>query len=189
MQEEIPTQLGFITAWRSWTVGCYPEGWSREAELVFKPLTGELHLCAHNGQIWPKFTELVAVCLKVQGLPSFNPRTKYRHIAPSSPGECSEPVCGIYALKRKPNVDDKPVATRPQALAVVGKVALWGKVVTHQFGYRAQYAYPLTIEANFVTGAGKDYVNTEAVRKIIGALRQSYGLSDDKPEEKFDINP
>ena len=30
---------------------------------------------------------------------------------------------------------------------VTGKVALWGKVIEHEKGYRAEYAYPLTIKA------------------------------------------
>lgn len=53
--------------------------------------------------------------------------------------------CGIYALK---SMDDA-IAMMSDLLSpfayVVGRVALWGRVVVHTHGYRAQYAYPQTI--------------------------------------------
>ena len=48
--------------------------------------------------------------------------------------------CGIYATNNSPRVDQ-----RIQGL-VAGKVALWGRVIEGESGYRASHAYPLTLE-------------------------------------------
>lgn len=48
-----------------------------------------------------------------------------------------EDSCGLYAFKN--------AATLRMlwgGVTVVGSVALWGRVVEHRFGYRAQFAYP-----------------------------------------------
>jgi len=58
--------------------------------------------------------------------------------------------CGIYAYN---NFDilcqylyfEKPVFFYSRRF-VIGKVALWGKVFEHELGYRAEYAYPLSID-------------------------------------------
>lgn len=51
-------------------------------------------------------------------------------------------TCGVYALKDP----DDAYRYRPQdstgRLAVFGEVLLWGTVIEHQAGYRAQFAYP-----------------------------------------------
>lgn len=41
--------------------------------------------------------------------------------------------CGVYATKRAPDV---PLS------AVAGPVYLWGRVIEHELGYRAEFAYP-----------------------------------------------
>lgn len=57
---------------------------------------------------------------------------------PISPGnDCS---CGIYAVKSFRLVFDYVVE---HPWYVFGKVALWGKVIEHEKGYRAEFAYPL----------------------------------------------
>lgn len=33
---------------------------------------------------------------------------------------------------------------------VIGQVALWGTIIEHELGYRAQYAYPLMIDLSVV---------------------------------------
>ena len=53
---------------------------------------------------------------------------------------CVEHGCGIYAFERR------LPATHPE-VAVVGLVALWGRVIEHERGYRAAYAYPLALAA------------------------------------------
>ena len=47
--------------------------------------------------------------------------------------------CGIYAYRDRTQAF--PWSAMP-ALTVVGSVALWGRIVVHSRGYRAEYAYP-----------------------------------------------
>ena len=52
--------------------------------------------------------------------------------------------CGIYAAKSF-NELKRAVDLFPFELgAVVGRVALWGRVIEHEFGWRAEFAYPLS---------------------------------------------
>ena len=58
-------------------------------------------------------------------------------------------TCGIYATRR---LRDPGSAWRsgPQyAVHVVGAVALWGRVVEHESGYRAQHARPVALLEGF----------------------------------------
>lgn len=48
---------------------------------------------------------------------------------------------GIYAVKNLKTL----VRNVHPAVAVIGKVWLWGRIVEHEYGYRAQYAYPAAI--------------------------------------------
>lgn len=82
----------------------------------------EVALCSRV--VWPKREKLVAGCW-----------ARYL-IAP-----CDQEVdhhCGIYAYNDRVKVFDQS----PASFRVYEEVALWGKVVVHQYGYRAQYAYP-----------------------------------------------
>jgi hypothetical protein len=49
-------------------------------------------------------------------------------------------ACGVYALKR-PAWLSRTAAAGERA-GVIGSVAMWGKVVEHRHGYRAEFAYP-----------------------------------------------
>ena len=59
-------------------------------------------------------------------------------------------TCGIYAYKEKPRLlgeirytYGRPVAPPVSGLRLVyGEINLWGKVVEHDDGYRAQFGYP-----------------------------------------------
>jgi hypothetical protein len=75
---------------------------------------------------WPALERYEADC-----------RLSTRHGAPPA-AECH---CGVYAAK---NLDTlKDLATPNMRLPlVVGKVALWGRVIPAERGYRAQYGYP-----------------------------------------------
>lgn len=57
-----------------------------------------------------------------------------RHDAPHR--DCS---CGVYAVKDLSNV---ATTSAIWSTLVVGEVALWGRIVEHERGYRAQYARP-----------------------------------------------
>jgi hypothetical protein len=89
-------------------------------------LLGPYGLLSLNGQTWPPNQRLQADCKR-----SFN-----RHTPPH--GDCS---CGIYAAKSFDQLRRIGYAE----LGVWGEVYLWGTVVEHQLGWRAQFAYPKTL--------------------------------------------
>ncbi len=62
----------------------------------------------------------------------FNPELQATHRSPE-PG-CT---CGIHAMK-----DPARLARAGRSAAVVGRVAMWGRVIEHTKGYRAEFAYP-----------------------------------------------
>lgn len=76
--------------------------------------------------------------------------------------------CGVYAFKSE-GVLRNERSRHPPLLAnltttgeVIGRVALWGTIVEHEHGYRAQYAYPL----EFVYANGCDGASIAAVYGI-----------------------
>ncbi len=90
------------------------------------------------------------------------------------PGQYAKACCDVKRLHHGIHA----FATQAQAVGymhgvkkphqyVFGEVSLWGRVVIHEGGYRAQCAYPKRI-----------YVPNEyqGDRDIVNALRQSYGI-------------
>lgn len=55
---------------------------------------------------------------------------------------------------------------------IIGKVALWGEVIEHERGYRAQYAKPVSFD--FVVTNGHSNVADEDM--LLAELRKRYGL-------------
>jgi hypothetical protein len=62
----------------------------------------------------------------------YNPELAKFHRSPE-PG-CT---CGVHAIK-----DPSRLARSGRTAAVVGRVAMWGRVIEHSKGYRAEFAYP-----------------------------------------------
>ena len=63
----------------------------------------------------------------------------------------AEAVCKLARLHAAPNVDctcglhgvhDPDLLRRTKNPAVLGRVALWGRVIEHESGYRAEFGYP-----------------------------------------------
>ena len=127
--------LGYMTvrepllAWRVWRV------------LPFQRLDGTrtLRLCAVGTlgapKLWEPRLATTAVC---SGYGS-------QHEAPWPDHEC-----GIWALKRAEDARRRMVGfmqtqgDEPVGWAV-GQVSLWGRVIEHEHGYRAQHAYPYSV--------------------------------------------
>ena len=70
---------------------------------------------------------------------------------PWRPHEPAEAACKQARLHAAPNIDcscglhgthDADILRRTRMPAVLGRVALWGRVIEHELGYRAQYGYP-----------------------------------------------
>jgi hypothetical protein len=73
-----------------------------------------------DGRPWPVLEPARATCAWHR-----------RHLVPDP--DCT---CGLYAVNRSDDL------RRSRAPAVLGSVALWGRVVEHAYGYRAELAYP-----------------------------------------------
>jgi hypothetical protein len=70
---------------------------------------------------------------------------------PWQPLRPAEAVCRMGRMHAAPHVDctcglhgchEPQILRRTKSPAVLGRVALWGRVVEHELGYRAQLAYP-----------------------------------------------
>lgn len=97
------------------------EGW--RAWRLRRDGRGELSLVpAFHGVDWPPRQAVRAEC-QIHGR---------RHRAPER--KCS---CGLYAIP-----DAALIGSISDGLGVVGQVSLWGRVVEHEYGYRAEFAYP-----------------------------------------------
>jgi hypothetical protein len=113
----LPVETGAepLTGWRAWT-------------LVRSPKTGQYLLApvTQHGSLWSAGVPTVARCNKSSGQAEVSP--------------CQWCDCGLYALKPPISILDGPWYTPD--IGVVGTVAMWGTVVEHRNGYRAEFAYP-----------------------------------------------
>ncbi len=94
------------------------EGW-RAWHLTFDR-SGPSLAPIGKGRLWPRLDAATARCWRHR-----------RHRAPVV--ACT---CGLYA------VSDPRLLRRARSPGVVGKVALWGRVVEHSLGWRGEFAYP-----------------------------------------------
>lgn len=94
------------------------EGW-RAWRLSFDRLGPSLHPTGRGGP-WQRASVTTAGCWRHR-----------RHHAPTR--DCS---CGLYAVR------DPDQLRHARSPAVIGTVALWGRVVEHTIGWRAEYGYP-----------------------------------------------
>jgi CheY-like chemotaxis protein len=108
----IPDYVAPIVAYRAWR-------W-----------TGSM-LASLNGEIWIPRQPLEATCKLASA--TGGATTTYHHDAPQS--DCR---CGIYAARSL----DQLRWIGYTRLGIYGEVYLWGVVVEHRLGWRAQFAYP-----------------------------------------------
>lgn len=91
-----------------------------------------------NGERWVPCQPLHAVC-RADACGSIAGLSKTTHNAAELPGfNCT---CGVYAAKTTEHLRQCGY----KRFAVHGEVYLWGKVVEHERGWRAQHAYPKTL--------------------------------------------
>lgn len=116
----IPDYFEALTAHRAWN--CVGDGL----------LVGVTHSMA-----WPPMEPHIAQCAEAEGSHLQNGR-----YLPAPIYDCS---CGTYAMKQmtRETFGCGCYACQLQWNGTVwGTVSLWGKVIEHKLGYRAQYAYP-----------------------------------------------
>jgi hypothetical protein len=117
---EFPTEHldGYITAWREWLL-----------------VPGRGLRSQSYQDIWEPGVEIHSECKEVgedmAGLANGHPRPE---------ADCT---CGIYALKKYTGPD--PVYKWEDEGVIYGRVALWGKIIECEDGYRAECAYPLDL--------------------------------------------
>lgn len=132
---------------------------------------------------WPAREPLTAVCYL---LPSrldrrwadFEP-----HLAPRP--DCH---CGVYAARNESDVHELLRARRhrwyyaaPVRVEVTGEVALWGKLIEHEQGYRAELAYPrrLIVPTSFcgyLEEPGARTVRRVFAEEAAGLIAEAYGI-------------
>lgn len=88
----------------------------------------------HQDSVWRGYEEVQAICQA--------PQTVYesREVAPED--NCT---CGIYSVFTPAEAllwAADYYSRFPSSRVVIGQVSLWGKIVEHEGGLRAQYAYP-----------------------------------------------
>jgi hypothetical protein len=96
--------------------------------------------------------------------------------------------CGIYALKKAQAVDELRRAHTPRhsyaaALRtfVSGEVSLWGRLIEHEHGYRAEYAYPRRIVVprsfrGFVHAGDRRTIRRIGAEEAAALIAEGYGI-------------
>jgi hypothetical protein len=126
-----------VVGWRAWGVASQIPSYLRSETSDPLVLTSTFMV-----NVWPPGRAMTACC-----------GTKFlRH--------------GIHAFGRREHAEAY-VGTGRQAWYVYGEVSLWGRVVIHEHGYRAEFAYPKRIFVPQRYQGGRDLVNE---------LRRSYGV-------------
>jgi hypothetical protein len=73
-------------------------------------------------------------------------------------------MCGIYAYKEKPRLLREIRRSISGLRVVYGEINLWGKVIEHEDGYRAQFGYPKRLWC------------TPAIEPLAGWIGYVYGV-------------
>jgi hypothetical protein len=114
--EDETTAIETVSGWRLWQV----VPWEGSQYRLAAWSLGDL--------VWPAGERCESTCLRVRDAD---------HLAPQP--RCG---CGLYAFRSR-SLAEAGLASemRPGTLAL-GRVSLWGRVVEHGSGWRAQYGYP-----------------------------------------------
>lgn len=108
----VPDAIEPVIGWRAWALATTPTG---EPEL--RPII-------YSGEAWPAREVARATC---------PPHARSGHRAPEA--DCA---CGLYAVD---GLDRLPAVTGRDVTAI-GSVALWGTMIEHDSGFRAELGYP-----------------------------------------------
>lgn len=147
-----------IVAWRKWWVD----------------IDTGLLISLFKDTVWVPGEKMTATCLAQTG-----PVHITRRACSSSPQfECQCGIWGVPARDDLPRYGEGPGPRAPEHqshLIVVGRVTLWGRVIEHDRGWRAQYAYPYELLVQ--PGTSDEWKVDEAqrvARATAAKLRASY---------------
>jgi hypothetical protein len=127
----VPDEVEPTTGWRAWALARTPDGGP------------ELRPIIYSGEAWPALDAARAKC---------PPHAHAGHRPPEL--DCT---CGLYAVD---GLDRLPAVTG-RDVTVIGSVSIWGRLVEHDSGFRAEFGYP------------------EQLRLVCGVCWQS-GMFDDE---------
>lgn len=124
-----------------------------------------------RGQRWPSQLAMRASC-----------HHNVDHSAEGVHAPGADCACGVYAVRTLPDLYDRLIeqasADRPYTqlstgFCVVGEVAVWGRLVDHERGWRAEHARPLSLLRLW----------NDDIHDSIAAIAEDYGLTirDDQP--------
>jgi hypothetical protein len=121
---DAPDGIEPIVGWRVWILEVNRGSWHRHNQA-------DCRLRSLNGGAWTPGERMEAVC-DSHGL---------GRIVNHREGPESMCRCGVYAFR---TIDALvPMLHSPFfRVCTLGEVSLWGKIIVHEGGYRAQYAYP-----------------------------------------------
>lgn len=190
----IPDYCEPIVAYRAWGVN----------------KAGELR-AINFGDVWPAGRAARAVCRNGDRLDQFAvgaPKKiavghavraglfAWHHDAPHK--GCS---CGLYAHKESAGSFVKSARTEPDR--VWGECHLWGRIIDHEFGYKAEFAYPKSLSTNSPHatavaeryGVACEYVDPDTIDGynpsgwIVGSNITVFGNSGMTLPVKFNLQP
>lgn len=85
-------------------------------------------------------------------------------------GDPEEGSAGLYAMKTREGL----VGHEYGRDCLVGQVALWGRVIEHRYGYRAEYAYPVMVDLQ-VPSPMPGFPRAARRTALAQAIRDNYG--------------
>jgi hypothetical protein len=147
-----------IAGWRVWDLSDDP---------TYGPL---LHPVASDGAPWWPRRAVEARC----EVPPILTPVRRRHSAPNP--DCN---CGIHASRSLETLERPRPAWPPPTVA--GTVSLWGRVVEHELGWRAAFAYPARLRlvcpmcAWFEPGPGTPVVVHRFARRLYALCAEHRG--------------
>ena len=126
-----------------WAFRCWRVEWQDD-----RPVLGSLF----HSTVWPADGPLRATCEQRAGALAAWIRRRFSRKPASHPAPAWGCECGIYAMSRLEDEEDLTLSPHfcqrgplDRVLRVAGVAQLWGRVVQHDRGYRAEYARPLRL--------------------------------------------
>lgn len=79
---------------------------------------------------------------------------------------------GVHAFKRQTDAfNEYALRGGTKEPTVIGQVALWGEIVEHENGYRAEFGKPVSLDIIYPSARGND--------RLLADLRKRYKISED----------